>query len=82
MEKGNFTLWCNVPLRIESWLWTACACAVAIKSADLDMAHARPGSFAIKPTPGMVALRRDYGAMEEMKFGEVPEFPDIVEAVK
>ena len=28
-------------------------------SADLDLLHARPGSFAIAPTPGMVdALRR------------------------
>lgn len=51
-------------------------------SADLDLVHAHAGSFAITPTPEMVdALRRDYHAMEGMIFGEVPEFPDILEVL-
>lgn len=52
-------------------------------SADLDLLHARPGSFAITPTPEMAdALRHDYLAMAGMIFGEVPEFADVLEATQ
>ncbi len=52
-------------------------------STDLDLSHARPGSFAITPTPGMVdALKRDYQAMAGMIFGEVPTFSDVLEATR
>jgi len=52
-------------------------------SADLDLLHARPGSFAITPTHGMVdALKRDYQAMAGMIFGGVPEFADVLEAIR
>jgi hypothetical protein len=52
-------------------------------SADLDLLHARPGSFAITPTPGMVdALRRDYQAMTGMIFGEVPDFSEVLDATR
>lgn len=52
-------------------------------SADLDLLHARPGSFSITPTPGMVdALRRDYQAMTGMIFGEVPDFSEVLDATR
>jgi len=52
-------------------------------SADLDLAHARPGSFRIVPSSEMVdALRRDYQAMQGMIFSEVPGFDDVLETVK
>lgn len=52
-------------------------------STDLDLLHARPGSFAITPTPRMVdALKRDYHAMAGMIFGEVPEFAEVLEATR
>lgn len=52
-------------------------------STDLDLLHARPGSFAITPTPAMVdALKRDYQAMTGMIFGEVPEFAEVLEAIR
>lgn len=52
-------------------------------SPDLDLLSARPGTFAITPTAGMVdALRRDYQAMQGMIFGEVPEFSDVLNAVE
>lgn len=52
-------------------------------SPDLDLLSARPGTFAITPTSGMVdALRRDYQAMLGMIFGEVPEFSDVLNAVE
>lgn len=52
-------------------------------SPDLDLLSARPGTFAITPTAGMVdALRRDYQAMLGMIFGEVPEFSDVLNTVE
>jgi hypothetical protein len=52
-------------------------------STDLDLLNARPGTFAITPTPGMVdALKRDYQAMLGMIFGDVPEFSDVLNAVE
>jgi hypothetical protein len=48
-------------------------------SADLDLGSAQPGSFAIVPTSEMQAvLKRDYQAMADMIFGEVPEFPTVM----
>jgi hypothetical protein len=48
-------------------------------SADLDLGHAQPGSFALAPTPEMTdPLRRDYLAMTGMVFGEVPNFETII----
>jgi len=52
-------------------------------SADLDLLHARPGSFAITPTPEMVdALKRDYQAMAGMIFGEQPDFAEVIKATR
>ncbi len=52
-------------------------------STDLDLPHARPGSFAITPTPQMVdALKRDYLAMAGMIFGEVPDFAEVLVAIR
>jgi len=52
-------------------------------STDLDLQHARRGSFAIAPTPEMVdALRRDYQAMSGMIFGDVPDFAEVLEATR
>lgn len=52
-------------------------------SPDLDLQHARRGSYAIMPAPAMVdVLKRDYRAMAEMIFGEVPDFPDVLETVR
>ena len=52
-------------------------------SANLDLAHAIPGSFKIVPSPAMVdALKSDYRAMRGMIFGEVPEFADILDSVR
>ncbi len=51
-------------------------------SADLDLIHARPGSFALVPTLEMQpALKRDYQAMAGMIFGEVPDFAEVIEVV-
>ena len=52
-------------------------------SPDLDLLSARPGTFAITPTTGMVgALRQDCQAMLGMIFGEVPEFSGVLNAVE
>jgi hypothetical protein len=52
-------------------------------SADLDLLHARPGSFAITPTPEMVdALKRDYQAMAGMIFGEQPDFAEVIKVTR
>ena len=52
-------------------------------STDLDLLHAQPGSFAITPAPEMAdALRRDYQAMTGMIFGDVPDFAEILEAIR
>lgn len=51
-------------------------------SRDLDLAHAEPGSFSLNPTAAMIAqLRRDYGAMAGMIFGDVPPFDDVLATV-
>jgi hypothetical protein len=52
-------------------------------SPDLDLRSARPGSFAIMPSAEMLdVLKRDYQVMLGMIFGEVPEFSDVLDAVK
>jgi len=49
---------------------------------DLDLAHAEPGSFSLMPADAMIAdLRRDYGAMADMIFGDVPHFDAVLETV-
>jgi hypothetical protein len=49
---------------------------------DFDLAHAKPGSFALLPHDDMVdQLRRDYAAMQVMIFGDVPSFDDILASV-
>lgn len=50
---------------------------------DLDLIHARPGSFAITPTPVMVdALKRDYQAMAGMIFGDIPDFAEVLDVTR
>lgn len=52
-------------------------------STDLDLIHAKPGTFSITPTSEMEdALKRDYQAMSGMIFGEVPDFADVLEATR
>lgn len=52
-------------------------------SRDLDLGHAEPGSFSLMPSDAMIAdLRRDYGAMAGMIFGNVPDFDAILESVE
>ncbi|WP_066776308.1 nucleotidyl transferase AbiEii/AbiGii toxin family protein [Sphingomonas sp. CCH5-D11] len=49
---------------------------------DFDLASAEPGRFALEPHDGMVeALRRDYGAMQGMIFGEPPAFDDVLRSI-
>jgi hypothetical protein len=51
-------------------------------SPDLDLATAAPGTFALAPTPEMMAsLERDYVAMSGMIFGEAPAFAEVIAAV-
>lgn len=51
-------------------------------SADLDLDHAVPGTFALVPTHAMLeALRRDYAAMSGMIFGSVPAFDEVMGAI-
>lgn len=52
-------------------------------SADLDLAHAVPGTLALMPPTGMRdALRRDYSATTGMIFGAVPSMEDILTVVE
>lgn len=52
-------------------------------SPDLNLQYACPGLFSIVPTPKMhEALSRDYRAMSGMIFGEIPEFSDVISAIK
>ncbi|MDR2092104.1 MAG: nucleotidyl transferase AbiEii/AbiGii toxin family protein [Azoarcus sp.] len=52
-------------------------------SADLDLASACPGSFALTPTPEMAAaLKSDYRAMAGMIFGAAPDFSAVLDAVE
>jgi hypothetical protein len=49
---------------------------------DFDLAAARPGTFAIKPTEGMLdSLRRDYANTAPMIFGIAPTFDEIMVSV-
>lgn len=51
-------------------------------SADLDLASANAGTFALSPLPEMAdVLRRDYAAMSGMIFDEVPPWPDVLAAI-
>jgi hypothetical protein len=48
-------------------------------SPDLDLASARPGSFALTPSPDMrAALAQDYQAMGGMIFGQPPPFEAVM----
>jgi len=50
---------------------------------ELGLETAEPGSFTLSPTDGMIdALRRDYGAMSTMIFGEVPAFEDVLASIR
>lgn len=52
-------------------------------SSDLNLKHARPGSFSLLPTLAMrQALNRDYRAMAGMIFGDVPIFTDIIDVIE
>ena len=52
-------------------------------SADLDLAHAVPGTLALVPPKEMRdALRRDYNAMAGMIFGVVPSFDGMLTAIE
>jgi hypothetical protein len=49
---------------------------------DLDLASAKPGTFAIKPNPNMLdSLRRDYANTTSMIFGAAPSFEEIMESI-
>ena len=49
---------------------------------DLDLASARPGSFAIEPVEGMIdGLRRDYESTMPMIFGEAPSFEAVMDSI-
>jgi hypothetical protein len=51
-------------------------------SADLDLASAEPGSFALLPSNAMLGdLHRDYRAMSGMIFGQVPAFDAVMASV-
>lgn len=48
----------------------------------LDLELAKPGSYKLMPTNEMIPLlKRDYGAMTNMIFGEVPEFDRVINAI-
>ena len=49
--------------------------------ADFDLATAAPGSYALVPHDDMLAdLERDYNAMSQMIFAEIPAFASIIES--
>ncbi|MGH9566280.1 MAG: nucleotidyl transferase AbiEii/AbiGii toxin family protein [Candidatus Angelobacter sp.] len=49
---------------------------------DFDLATAAPGSYALAPHDDMLAnLERDYNAMSQMIFSEVPEFGAVIQSV-
>ena len=51
-------------------------------SADLDLATARPGSFALSPSEGMVReLRRDYERIAGMVIGTPPRFDSVIGSI-
>lgn len=50
---------------------------------DLDLASAKPGSFAIAPTDGMInTLRRDYKNTVPMIFGTAPAFDEVLASIR
>lgn len=52
-------------------------------SNELDLKSARPGSFALVPTLEMSnVLKRDYQAMAEMIFGNIPNFSMLIDAIQ
>jgi hypothetical protein len=52
-------------------------------SPDLDLATARPGSFALGPSEGMVReLRRDYERMTGMIIGPAPGFENVIQSIR
>ena len=52
-------------------------------SGDLDLASASPGTFALSPLSAMEAqLRQDYLAMSGMIFGDVPDWQNIMAAIR
>ena len=49
---------------------------------DLDLASAKPGTFAIKPNPNMLdSLRRDYANTTSMIFGAAPSFEEVMASI-
>ncbi len=51
-------------------------------SPDLDLATARPGSFALTPSEAMTRdLRRDYERMTGMIIGPAPGFESVIESI-
>ena len=52
-------------------------------SSSLDLNNARHGTFALVPTTKMYdILNRDYIAMREMIFGDVPDFERVIERIR
>jgi hypothetical protein len=52
-------------------------------STDLDLATAALGTFALSPLPDMnIQLQRDYSAMAGMIFGDVPQWSEILAAIR
>jgi Nucleotidyl transferase AbiEii toxin, Type IV TA system len=52
-------------------------------SPDLDLATARPGSFALAPDEGMIRdLRRDYERMSGMIIGPAPGFENVIDSIR
>lgn len=52
-------------------------------SRDLNLAHAEPGSFSLIATDAMIAdLRRDYGDIAGMIFGDVLDFDAVLAIVE
>jgi hypothetical protein len=52
-------------------------------SRDLDLKTAKPGTFKIVPSDGMLEiLKRDYQAMTGMVFGKPPEFVNILDTIQ
>jgi len=52
-------------------------------SPDLDLATARPGSFALTPDERMARdLRRDYERMAGMIIGPAPDFESVIESIR
>lgn len=50
---------------------------------EFGLESAEPGLFSLSPIDGMTsALRRDYGAMSTMIFGDVPAFEDVLASIR